>query len=174
MIPFLPVVVIGSRSLAYQGAADAASQACEGLPLRTLAFLPLLRWNDLIESPFQLARVAWRYTPRIRQCVGRSRLSACVQVLSPPFCPILLGFAGHRCTSRILHLEPVPRATATVGGILALRDDAFKTHFASMGENGRAVAFNMLVEPDTGAGLGQDGCERRLADLERVTAQVVG
>src|SRR5215813_9276894 len=85
MIPFLPVVVIGSRSLAYQGAADAASQACEGLPLRTLAFLPPLRWNDLVESPFQLARVAWRYTPRIRQCVGRSRLIACAQVLSRPF-----------------------------------------------------------------------------------------
>src|SRR5215468_8778078 len=85
MIRFLPVVVIGSRSLAYQGAADAASQACEGLPLRTLAFLPPLRWNDLVESPFQLARVAWRYTPRIRQCVGRSRLIACAQVLSPPF-----------------------------------------------------------------------------------------
>src|SRR5215813_314925 len=87
MIPFLPVVVIGSRSLAYQGAADAASQACEGLPLRTLAFLPPLRWNDLVESPFQLARVAWRYTPRIRQCVGRSRLIACAQVLSRPFSP---------------------------------------------------------------------------------------
>src|SRR5258708_1862948 len=99
MIRFLPVVVIGSRSLAYQGAADAASQACEGLPLRTLAFLPPLRWNDLVESPFQLARVAWRYTPRIRQCVGRSRLIACAQVLSRPFCPILLGFAVHRCTT---------------------------------------------------------------------------
>src|SRR6516164_5117998 len=128
MIRFLPVVVIGSRSLAYQGAADAASQAREGLPLRTLAFLPPLPWNDLVESPFRLGRVAWRYTPRIRQCVGRSRLIACVQVLSPPFCPILLGFAGHRCTSRIPHLEPVPRATATVGGILALRDDIFKPH----------------------------------------------
>src|ERR1700758_5077175 len=85
MIRFLPVVVIGSRSLAYQGAADAASQAREGLPLRTLAFLPLLPWNDLVQSPFRLGRVAWRYTPRIRQCVGRSRLSACAQVLSPPF-----------------------------------------------------------------------------------------
>jgi hypothetical protein len=29
-------------------------------------------------------------------------------------CPILLGFAAHRCTSRILHLEPVPRATGAV------------------------------------------------------------
>jgi hypothetical protein len=42
-----------------------------------------------------------------------------------------------------------------------------------MSEDGRAVAFDMLVEPDTGTGLGQDRCERRLADLERVTAQVV-
>src|SRR5262249_49912873 len=77
--------VIGSRSLACQGAADAASQAREGLPLRPLAFLPPLPWNDLVESPFRLGRVAWRYTPRIRQCVGWSRLSACAQVLSPPF-----------------------------------------------------------------------------------------
>jgi hypothetical protein len=42
-----------------------------------------------------------------------------------------------------------------------------------MGEDGRTVALDMLVEPDAGAGLGQDGCERGLADLERVTAQVV-
>jgi hypothetical protein len=51
MIRFFPVVVIGSRSLAYQGAADAASQACEGLPLRTLALPPPLPWNDLVGSP---------------------------------------------------------------------------------------------------------------------------
>src|SRR5262249_28491747 len=81
----IPTPVIGPRSLACQGAADAASQASEGLPLRTLAFLPPLPWNGLVESPFRLGRVAWRYTPRIRQCVGRSRLSACAQVLSPPF-----------------------------------------------------------------------------------------
>jgi hypothetical protein len=31
----------------------------------------------------------------------------------------------------------------------------------------------MLVEPNAGAGLGHDRCERGLADLERVTAQVV-
>jgi hypothetical protein len=83
-VPYPPISRASSRSLAYQGAADAASQAREGLPLRTLAFLPRLRWNDLVESPFRLGRVAWRYAPRIRQCVGRSRLSACVQVLSPP------------------------------------------------------------------------------------------
>src|SRR5260370_23542287 len=30
----------------------------------------------------------------------------------------------------------------TVGRVLALRDDAFKTHFASAREDGRAVAFS--------------------------------
>jgi len=84
--------------------------------------------------------------------------------------------SGHDCrhsATRILHLEPVGRAAGTVGGILALRDDAFKTHFASVREDGRAVAFDMLVEPDAGAGLSHDGCERGLADLERVTAQII-
>jgi hypothetical protein len=42
-----------------------------------------------------------------------------------------------------------------------------------MGEDGRAVAFDMLVEPDAGAGLGQNRCERGLADLKRITPQVV-
>ena len=42
-----------------------------------------------------------------------------------------------------------------------------------MGEDGRAVALDMLVEPETGTGLGQDRCERGLADLQRITAQVV-
>ena len=56
---------------------------------------------------------------------------------------------------------------------IALRDDIFKPHLAGVGEDGRAVAFDMLVEPDTGAGLGQDRCERDLADLKRVTPQVL-
>jgi len=42
-----------------------------------------------------------------------------------------------------------------------------------MSEDGRAVAFDMLVEPDTGTGLGQYRCERGLADLKRITPQVV-
>jgi len=42
-----------------------------------------------------------------------------------------------------------------------------------MGEDSRAVAFDMLVEPDTGTGLCHDRSERGLADLERVTPQVV-
>ena len=42
-----------------------------------------------------------------------------------------------------------------------------------MGEDGRAVALDMLVEPDAGAGLGHRRCERGLADRKRITPQVV-
>jgi hypothetical protein len=46
-------------------------------------------------------------------------------------------------------------------------------HLAGVGEDGRAIALDVLVEPDAGAGRGHDRCERGLTDLERVTAQVV-
>ena len=36
--------------------------------------------------------------------------------------------------------------------MLALRDNAFEAELAGMGEDGRAVAFHMLIEPDAGAG----------------------
>ena len=49
--------------------------------------------------------------------------------------------------------------------ILALRDDAFETKLAGIGEDGRAVALHMLVEPNAGAGLGHDRCKRGRADL---------
>ena len=42
-----------------------------------------------------------------------------------------------------------------------------------MGEDGRAVALHVFVEPDAGAGLGHDRCERGLANLKRITPQVV-
>jgi hypothetical protein len=42
-----------------------------------------------------------------------------------------------------------------------------------MGENGRAVALDMLVEPDAGASLGQDRCERGLADHKRIAPQII-
>jgi hypothetical protein len=42
-----------------------------------------------------------------------------------------------------------------------------------MGEDARAVAFHVLVEPDAGAGLGQDHFKRCLAALKRITPQVV-
>ena len=42
-----------------------------------------------------------------------------------------------------------------------------------MGEDGRAIALDMLVEPQAGGGLGEDRSERGLADLERIAAQIV-
>ena len=42
-----------------------------------------------------------------------------------------------------------------------------------MGEDSRAVALDMLIEPDARAGLGHESRERCLADLKRVTPQVV-
>src|SRR5262249_12080928 len=36
-----------------------------------------------------------------------------------------------------------------------------------------AIAFHVFVEPDAGAGIGHDRCERGLADLKRITPQVV-
>ena len=42
-----------------------------------------------------------------------------------------------------------------------------------MREDGRAVAFDMLVEPDARAGLGDDRCECSLADLKRIAPQIV-
>src|SRR5262245_5661315 len=83
------------------------------------------------------------------------------------------AFSCHRWCIHVLHFEPIGRATRTVGGILALRDDALKTHLAGMGENGRAVAFDMLIESNARSSLGHDRCERSLADLKRIAPQAV-
>src|SRR6516164_10943719 len=89
------------------------------------------------------------------------------------FAPILLGFALHGRCIQVLHFEPIGRAAGTVGRVLALRHDTFKPHLAGMGEDGRAVALNMLVEPDARVSLGHDRCQRGLADLKRIAPQVV-
>ena len=44
--------------------------------------------------------------------------------------PILFGFAPHGGCIRVLHFEPIGRAAGTVGGILALRDNAFEPELA--------------------------------------------
>jgi hypothetical protein len=60
-------------------------------------------------------------------------------------------FAGRAWTGgRVLHFEPIRRAAGTVGGILALRHDAFEAELAGMGEDDWVVAFDMLVKPDRG------------------------
>src|SRR6516225_4969026 len=45
---------------------------------------------------------------------------------------MLLGLTPHGRRIRVLHFEPIGRAAGTVGRILALRDDAFKTHLAGV------------------------------------------
>ena len=42
-----------------------------------------------------------------------------------------------------------------------------------MGEDGRAVALYVFVEPNAGAGFGHDRCERSPADLERIAPEIV-
>jgi hypothetical protein len=41
-----------------------------------------------------------------------------------------------------------------------------------MGEDGRAVALDILIEPDARRSLGQGRCERRLADFERINNNI--
>src|SRR6516225_7583069 len=67
-------------------------------------------------------------------------------------------------------MRRTPRA---IRRVLPFRHDAFESHLAGVGEDGRAVALDMLVEPDAGAGLGHDRCKLGLADRKRITPQVV-
>jgi hypothetical protein len=63
-----------------------------------------------------------------------------------PFAPFLFLFALHRRSIRVLHFEPIGRAARAVGPVLPLRHDALKPHLAGMGEDGRAVVSDVLVE----------------------------
>jgi hypothetical protein len=42
----------------------------------------------------------------------------------------------------------------------------FEPQLAGIGEDGRAVAFDILVEPDAGAGFGHDRCERPFTSIK--------
>src|SRR5262249_24842294 len=88
------------------------------------------------------------------------------------FAPFFLLFALHGRRIGVLHFEPIRRAAGTISGVLAVRDNAFKPKLAGMDEYGRAVALDMLIEPDAGLGFGHDRCERGLANLKRITPQV--
>src|SRR5262249_2581512 len=74
---------------------------------------------------------------------------------------------------RVLHFKPVGRAPRAIRRVLPLRDDAFEAKLAGVGEDGRAVTLDMLVEPDAELGLGHDRCEHGLADLKWIAPQVV-
>jgi len=109
------------------------------------------------------------------ECVPPDRTpSGGIGVTIPPCfsSPIFLGFALHRRSRRVLHLEPIRRAAGAIYRVLALRHDAFKSH-AGVGEHGRAVAFHVLVEAQAKASFGQHTSKRGLAHFQRITPQVV-
>jgi hypothetical protein len=54
--------------------------------------------------------------------------------------PTLFRLALHGGGVRVLHLQPIGRAAGTVGGILALRDDAFGAKLAGVGNTSSATA----------------------------------
>src|SRR5215813_14088447 len=107
----------------------------------------------------------------VRPC--QTQTGSCRAVSPFLFAPIFLGFALRGRCICVLHFEPIGGAPRAVGRVLPLRDNAFETKLAGMGENGRAVALHVFVEPDAGLGLGHDRCERGLADLKRIAPQVV-
>jgi len=55
----------------------------------------------------------------------------------------------------------------TCGACIA-SDVTFEAELAGVPKYALAVALDMLVEPDAGAGLGHYRCERGLADLKRI------
>jgi hypothetical protein len=57
---------------------------------------------------------------------------------------------------------------------LRLRHDAFETKLAGVGEDGRAVAFQMPVEAQAKASFSQHTSKRGLAHFQRITPRVVG
>src|SRR5215813_10672606 len=79
----------------------------------------------------------------VRPC--QTQMASCPALSPFLFAPILLGFPLHGRCIRVLHFEPIGGAPGTVDGILALRDDAFETKLAGVGEDGRAVACGFLA-----------------------------
>ena len=69
------------------------------------------------------------------------------------------------CRKERINQKPVLPLVEGVpgGGQETARYDAFELELAGMGKDGRAIAFDMLVEPDAGARLGQHARKRGLA-----------
>src|SRR5262249_19373229 len=114
-----------------------------------------------------------------RKVQVRCRTRAYLQMVSSRSCepllphPSLFLFALHRLSRQVLHLEPIRRAPRAVGRVLALRHDAFESYLAGVGEDGRAVALDMLVEAEAQASFGQHASKRGLAHFQRITPHVI-
>jgi hypothetical protein len=72
---------------------------------------------------------------------------------------------NRRCR-RVLELEPIRRSAGTIDRVLALRHNVFESHLAGVGEDGRAVAFHVLVEAQAKASFGQHTSKRGLAHFQ--------
>ena len=64
-------------------------------------------------------------------------------------------------------------AAGAIHRVLALRHNAFESHLAGVGEDGRAVPFQMLVEAQAKASFGQRASKRGLAHFQGITPHVV-
>ena len=72
----------------------------------------------------------------------------------------------NRRRRRLLELGPIRRSAGTIDRVLALRHYAFESHLAGVGEDGRAVAFHVLVEAQVKASFGQHTSKRGLAHFQ--------
>src|SRR5262245_16682645 len=73
----------------------------------------------------------------------------------------------------LLHLEPIGRAAGPVGRVLPLGHDAFQAELAGVAEDSLAVALNVLVPSQARPYLDQQGSQRGLAHIERLTSEIV-
>ena len=84
---------------------------------------------------------------------------------------VLRPSPGHRCW--VLALDPVQRAPGAIGGVAALRHDAFEPKLAGVLEDERPVVLvEVLVEAQARRRAHKQAGQCRLAHGERVTAQV--
>jgi hypothetical protein len=91
----------------------------------------------------------------------------------PSLPPILFRLSLHGGCVRVLHLEPVGRAAGAVGRVLPLGDDALQAELAGVAEDGLAVALDVLVPSQARPHLDQQGSQRGLADIERLSPEIV-
>jgi hypothetical protein len=105
--------------------------------------------------------------------VGRPQPVASSFSPQSPAAPIFFFLPLSGRTSRVLDLEPVGRSATAIGGILPLRDDSFEPKLAGVAEHGLAVALYVVIEPNAMANPGEDAGQRRLADFERIAAEIV-
>src|SRR6516162_6278601 len=87
--------------------------------------------------------------------------------------PILFRLSLHRRHRRVLHLEPVRRATRPIARAEPLRHDSFEAHLAGVAEYALAIMDKVFVQTQPRKAPTQQPRERRLARLQRLAPQVL-